>query len=220
MLVYFHYITCSTSLNCFLPLQIRQEILQCSFCELFFDSIHNKWYKRAALFYVCIWDKWEPDHSSTKIRKGWFIPTNTIQISSVALVATGSIIIWYCNRFSLVVKKSIACGQTSFLSQKYVGRITYGYTYNYMYKGALQWRHGGHTWQGAHYNDVMMGIMASQITSLTIVCLLNRLFRRDKKTSKLRVTGPCVGNSPVTGEFPVQMASNAENVSIWWRHHG
>ena len=23
-----------------------------------------------------------------------------------------------------------------------------------------------------------------------------------------------------TGEFPAQMASNAENVSIWWRHHG
>ena len=22
-----------------------------------------------------------------------------------------------------------------------------------------------------------------------------------------------------TGEFPAQMASNAENVSIWWRHH-
>ena len=33
--------------------------------------------------------------------------------------------------------------------------------------------------------------------------LLNRLFgRRSKKTSKLRVTGLCVGNSPVTGEFP------------------
>ena len=26
------------------------------------------------------------------------------------------------------------------------------------------------------------------------------------------------GNSPVTDESPVQMASNAENVSIWWRH--
>ena len=52
-------------------------------------------------------------------------------------------------------------------------------------------------------------------------CLLNRLFRRrSKKTSKLRVTGPCVGNSPGTVEFPAQMASNAENVSIWWRHHG
>ena len=51
-------------------------------------------------------------------------------------------------------------------------------------------------------------------------CLLNRLFRRrSKKTSKLRVTGLCVGNSPGTGEFPAQMASNAENISIWWRHH-
>ena len=52
-------------------------------------------------------------------------------------------------------------------------------------------------------------------------CLLNRLFRcRWKKTSaKLRVTGLCAGNSPVTDEFPEQMASNAENVSIWWRHH-
>ena len=34
-------------------------------------------------------------------------------------------------------------------------------------------------------------------------CLLNHLFRRrSKKTSKLRVTGLCVGNSPVTGELP------------------
>ena len=33
-------------------------------------------------------------------------------------------------------------------------------------------------------------------------CLLNRLFRRrSKKTSKLRVTGLCVGNSPVADEF-------------------
>ena len=51
-------------------------------------------------------------------------------------------------------------------------------------------------------------------------CLLNRLFRRrSKKTSKLRVTGLWAGNSPGTGEFPTQMASNAENVSIWWRHN-
>ena len=40
-----------------------------------------------------------------------------------------------------------------------------------------------------------------------------------KKISKLRVTGLCAGNSPVTGEFPAHMASNAANVSIWWRHH-
>ena len=40
-----------------------------------------------------------------------------------------------------------------------------------------------------------------------------------KEKSKLRITGLCAGNSPVTGEFPAQMAINAENVSIWWRHH-
>ena len=39
------------------------------------------------------------------------------------------------------------------------------------------------------------------------------------KTAKLRVTGLCEGNSPVTGEFPAQRAGNAENVPIWWRHH-
>ena len=50
-------------------------------------------------------------------------------------------------------------------------------------------------------------------------CLRNRLFRRrSEKTSKIRVTGLCEGNSSVTGEFPAQRASNAENVSIR-RHH-
>ena len=53
-----------------------------------------------------------------------------------------------------------------------------------------------------------------------LVCLLNRLFRRrSMKTSNLRVTGLCDENSPVTSEFPAQRASNAVNVSIWWRHH-
>ena len=47
-------------------------------------------------------------------------------------------------------------------------------------------------------------------------CLLNRVFRRrSKKISTLRVTGLCAGNSPLIGEFPAQMASNAENASIW-----
>ena len=51
-------------------------------------------------------------------------------------------------------------------------------------------------------------------------CLLNRIFcRRSKKTSKLRLTGLCAGNSPGAGEFPAQTTRNAENVSIWWRHH-
>ena len=44
-----------------------------------------------------------------------------------------------------------------------------------------------------------------------------------KETPKLRVTGLCAGNSPVTGEFPAQMASNAGNffhlmTSSWETH--
>ena len=51
-------------------------------------------------------------------------------------------------------------------------------------------------------------------------CLQHRLFKyKSKKTSKHRVTGLYTGNSPVNGEFPARRASNAENVSIWWRHH-
>ena len=71
---------------------------------------------------------------------------------------------------------------------------------------ALQWRHNGHDGVSNHQPHD---------------CLPNRLFRRrSKRTSKLRVTGLCAGNSPATGEFPAQRASKAENVSIWWRHHG
>ena len=31
---------------------------------------------------------------------------------------------------------------------------------------------------------------------------------------------PLCGEFTGTGQFPAQKASNAENVSIWWRHHG
>ena len=71
----------------------------------------------------------------------------------------------------------------------------------------------------SHYNDVIMSAMASQITSLTIVYSNVYSRCRSTKTSKLRVTGLCAGNSPVTSEFPAQRASDVENVSIWWRNH-
>ena len=71
---------------------------------------------------------------------------------------------------------------------------------------SLRWRHNGHDSVTNHQPHH---------------CLLNRLLGcRSKKTSKLRVTGLCAGNSPRTCEFPAQMASDAENVSIWRRHHG
>ena len=78
-------------------------------------------------------------------------------------------------------------------------------TYTCWNQSSLQWRHNGRHGVSNHQPHDS---------------LLNRLFRlRSKKTSKLCVTGLCAGNSPVTGEFPAQMASNAENVYIWWRHH-
>ena len=64
-----------------------------------------------------------------------------------------------------------------------------------------------------HYSDVIMSMIASQITSLTIV--YSTVYSgADQKISKPRVTGLCAGNSPVTGEFLTHRASNAENVSI------
>ena len=70
---------------------------------------------------------------------------------------------------------------------------------------SLQWRHDEHDCVSNHQPHN---------------CLLSLLFwHRSKKASKLCVTGLCAGNSPVTGEFPAQRASNAENVSIWWRRH-
>ena len=73
------------------------------------------------------------------------------------------------------------------------------------------------TWR-IHYNDVIMSAMASQITRLT---MFTQPFIQGqiKETSKLCIIGLCAGNSQVTGEFPTQKASNAEYVSIWWRHH-
>ena len=72
-------------------------------------------------------------------------------------------------------------------------------------RGTLQWR-----------NNDRDGLSNQR----RLDCLLKRLFRRrSKKTSKLRVTGLCEGNPPVTCGFLSQRASNVENVSIWLRHH-
>ena len=73
------------------------------------------------------------------------------------------------------------------------------------YSFALEWRH-----------NVRDGVSNHR----RLDRLHNRfLRRRSKKTSKLRATGLWEGNPLMTSEFPAQMASNAENVSIWWRHH-
>ena len=81
-------------------------------------------------------------------------------------------------------------------------------------------------WLLIHYGDVIMGAIASQITSLTIVywtVYSDADQIKYQSSTSLALCGEFTdlreGNSPGTGEFPTQMASNAENVSIWWRHH-
>ena len=67
--------------------------------------------------------------------------------------------------------------------------------------------------------------MTSSWTQLRLKSPASRLFTqpfiqsRIKKPIKALRHWPLCGNSPVTCKFPAQMASNAKNVSIWWRHH-
>ena len=64
----------------------------------------------------------------------------------------------------------------------------------------------------SYYNDVIISSMASQITSLTIVysAVYSGLGQRKHQSS---------ASLAFVREFRAQMASIAENVPIWWRHH-
>ena len=76
-------------------------------------------------------------------------------------------------------------------------------TSQFMNQWSLQWRHNGSGGVSKHRPHDG---------------LFKRLFKAQIKEN-ICVTGLCVGNPPVTGEFPAQRASKAENVSIWWRHY-
>ena len=72
-----------------------------------------------------------------------------------------------------------------------------------------------------HYDDVIMGAMASQITSLEFV--YSTVYsgtdqRKHQSSASLAFVGG-IHREPGTGDFPTQMASNAENVSSQWHHH-
>ena len=69
---------------------------------------------------------------------------------------------------------------------------------------SLQWRHNDHDNVSNHQPHG---------------CLLNRLFMRSKENTKVPRHWPLCGEITGADEFPAQKASNAENVSIWWRHY-
>ena len=76
-----------------------------------------------------------------------------------------------------------------------------------------------------HYDDIIMGAIASQITSLTIVYSTvysgadQRKHQSSASLAFVRGIHRVRWIPRVPGEFPAQMASNTENVPIWWRHH-
>ena len=68
----------------------------------------------------------------------------------------------------------------------------------------LQWRHHGHDGVSNHQPHDY---------------LRNRYSGTDQRKHQSSASLAFVRGFHRTGEFPAQRASNAENVSIWWRHH-
>ena len=81
-----------------------------------------------------------------------------------------------------------------------------------------QWIYRGGGGITTHYGDVTMGTIPSQITSLTIVysTVYSGADQRKHQSSASLAFVQGIHRGPVNSP---QMASNAENVSIWWRHH-
>ena len=103
----------------------------------------------------------------------------------------------YSSQKSLKTNMMILCG---FVLAFRVGRFLWLYWPD-TWGSPLQWRHNESDCVSNHRR---------------LDYILNRLFRRrSKKTPR---HWPLWGE--FTGEFPAQWASYAENVSIWWRHHG
>ena len=73
--------------------------------------------------------------------------------------------------------------------------------------------------------DILSITMTSYWAPWRLKSPVSRLFTQPfiqgvvKENIKAPRHWPLRVNSPVTGEFPAQRASNAETASIWWRHH-
>ena len=78
------------------------------------------------------------------------------------------------------------------------------YIYIYIYIYSLQWRHNGRDGVSNH---------------LPPDCLLTVYSAADQRKHQSSASLSFVRGIHRSPVIPVQMASNAENVSIWWRHH-
>ena len=67
-----------------------------------------------------------------------------------------------------------------------------------------------------HYSGTIMSMMASEITGVLIV--YSTVCSGADQRKQISASLACVRE--FTGELPPQRASNEEDISIWWRHHG
>ena len=126
--------------------------------------------------------------------------------SATRLLEMSWVILKYAFASLAVIRKTWKWLILTFRSAWFLMTTQYRQVPGHLQAQPLRWRHNGHNSVSNHQPHD---------------CLLNSLFRRrSKKTSKLRVTEHWAVNSPGTGDFPAQMASYVEIVSIWWRHHG
>ena len=153
------------------------------------DSPHNGQWRGALMcfFYPHLY-KWV---SKQSIRRGFVTPSRSLfrqcNGNVPSFESTRASYTWLSRKELQQPQRNthcvLLCCVLCWFGMRWFIHILYG-------KLPLLWRHNGHD-----------GVSNYQPHD----CLLNRLFRRrSKKTSKLRVTCLCVGNSQVTGEFPAQ----------------
>ena len=150
----------------------------------------------------------------SKTDKHWFTWTDCFE--SYKLTATGCICLPHMFATSQLLKR-----QSIFISNQFhTQAITNAFGASFCYKQPpfhVIWNLNlnNTTARVMHCSDVTMSTMASQTTSVSIVystVYSDADQRKHQSSASLAfVRG--------TGEFPAQMASNVENVSIWWRHH-
>ena len=75
---------------------------------------------------------------------------------------------------------------------------------------SIRWHHHGIVVSQTNYCEVIMGTMASQMTSLMIIYSTVHLGADQRKHQS---------SASLAFEWPAQMASCAKNVYIWWWHH-
>ena len=122
--------------------------------------------------------------------------------NSISLPFRKSIFLWFHNGGFLLI---ILCWRDVIESVIVVPSETFIWGGNLFYWLILQWRHNGHDSVSNHQPHDY---------------LLNRFFQTQiKENIKAPRHWPLCGKFSGDGKFPAQMASNAENVSIWWRHH-